>query len=751
MMDAAANGRFTIDANTWRLVLAPDATGDWALSGEVRDAPDGPRAFLTVPSPLLSGAGLHLSAKTPDVTHLGAGLRVRGQDETDTGARYCWEATLAPVPDSLLVRVDLVLAFDSDAVLVPACDPQGDPAVIMWLMETDRLDVRQAFDWHKTLLRFPTRNSQGVRGNDLAAVYLYDPTAQAETVLHFDLSHADWFATLKGFMRYDTGLVVRQTQQGPVRYGVGLYGAQGPGDRFLPGTLRLTWYLGARHRDRSPTSWEALQVLMDWLTPLAPAPSEVAVPSWGAIARGTVHDVVRPEATIRVHNVLGQRAYVAGSSQVWGTAEGSFELMTQVDVALPALLYLRLHPEPRLAAHVDELLASLARFWRSDFGYLTNTFPWTAGTDERIDTWYFLENALIKCGWIALLTGRQDLAAAVLASLQWARGLAHRSAYLFPLFCQGQTGSPTAQSLNLSAGGLYAYGAIVGHRLGGERSLLVEAELALRTMHRAPVELLHHEPQQLGFAALAAEELFRLTDERQWRAMADDFLRAHLAMAYWHEDAVASAAGYRVQGGFQACASILYPAMKENVEAIVPWIPLLRHATPEPMQPMLRILAAQRSHNAFFYPVYLPAGTFEDARGCPSIPLENLAMSEPSGAVGEVGQEVYGAGEGLFMHLIFDALAWPEHSDALVLSLDLLNLTQLDYPPPARSFLAAASGTARVTTHIRFAALNPALDYRVALGRGQRLLRSGASLMSGGIKVNLSPDAPLRLDLTPVD
>lgn len=736
-----------VDADGWRLLVAPDAGGNWTLSGESRDGPEEPRALLAVRSPLVSGAGLRLTTRASRVTGAGGSLRIQGQDEVDGGGGCRWEVAFAPVDSGPLVRVDLALAFDAEAELVPDRDPQGDPAVIVWVMETDRLDVRQTFDWHKTLLRFPTRNGQGVRGNDLAAVYLYDPVARAQTVVHFDLSRAAWFADLRGFTRYDTGLVVRQTQQGPVRYGVGLYGAQGPAAPFRPGELRLTWYVGTQGRAASPTAWEALEVLVDWLAPVFAPAVPIADPSWKDIAAGTVEDVMRPETTVRVAGLTGQRAYVAGSSRVWGTVEDSFELMTQVDVALPALLYLRLHPDPRLAAHVDTLLDSLTRFWRRDFGYLTNTFPWTPGADERIDTWYLLENALIKCGWIALLTGRRDLQAAVIASLRWARALAHQCNHLFPLFCRGKTASPVAQSLNVSAGGLYAYGAVVGYRLDGGRDLLAEAASALTAMHSAPVELLHHEPQQLGFAALAAMELSRLEPDPRWRRMADDFLRAQLAMAYWHEDVLASAAGYRVQGGFQACASILYPAMKENVESIVPWVALMRMGEPAPVAVMLRVLAAQRANNAYFYPRFLPAGTFTDGGGCPSIPLENLAMAEPSGAVGEVGQEVYGAGEGLFMHLIFDALARSEHPGVLVASLDVLDLERPTYPPSARSFLLARLGPERVAARIRFFALDPRTTYRIAPGAASP--RSGAALMEEGVDVELSGERPVRLELTP--
>jgi hypothetical protein len=74
-------------------------------------------------------------------------------------------------------------------------------------------------------------------------------------------------------------------------------------------------------------------------------------------------------------------------------------------------------------------------------------------------------------------------------------------------------------------------------------------------------------PQQLGFAAAAAALVYEQTREPVAALWAVDFLATQLRMVYWDDR---SPRGEPLVGMFQACASLLYPAFKENVEALLP-------------------------------------------------------------------------------------------------------------------------------------------------------------------------------------
>lgn len=124
---------------------------------------------------------------------------------------------------------------------------------------------------------------------------------------------------------------------------------------------------------------------------------------------------------------------------------------------------------------------------------------------------------------------------------------------------------------------------------------------------------------------------------------------------------------------FQACASLAYPAYKENVEVLWPWAELL--AAPEmraalPAGLMAAFANLQRCHNHAFFDPFLPEGM---RRGpCPHIPYEDLATSEFAHTA-VLGKELYGAGEVFWSALLF---AHPGFlaglpPDMLVMALDV--------------------------------------------------------------------------------
>jgi hypothetical protein len=64
------------------------------------------------------------------------------------------------------------------------------------------------------------------------------------------------------------------------------------------------------------------------------------------------------------------------------------------------------------------------------------------------------------------------------------------------------------------------------------------------------------------------------------------------------------------------------------------------------------------------------------------IPFENLGTLELGGQTGNVGKEIYGAGECLWMYLMFEALGQVQDRDLMMVNLDLLDVFDVKHFPP---------------------------------------------------------------------
>jgi len=540
-----------------------------------------------------------------------------------------------------------------------------NPSMILWIGSLDNMDDRQAHTWRQTVLRGPTVNQGGLAGNDLPACYLYDHANRLETICYFDPEMLGWVPGRLYELRAGEVFVYRPTP----RYGLGLHPAT-PETTFAlqPGEYRLVWWFTQRPRADIPSNWEAQRALVDAVTPLLdPVPTIMTdTPGWDQMANRTLLDLQDDACWINVAGYLSLRAYVKGSSALKRDEARGFELMTLLDVAWPLLLWRNATADPARRSLADQLYAklypNLQSFYRPAEQFITNGFPARAG-DTFMDTWYFLENALIKWPWVAYLTQDVALRDMFFVALQGATQLAHNTNYLFPLFADASDWQPRNSLLNASVGGLYAAGHIIAHQLDADPVHLAEAKAALRTLRQLPPHQLTHEPQQLTFAAAAARYLRRI--DPQWADTATDFIYLLLRIGYWGKDPVATF--YDPRGMFQACASLAYPAYKENVESLIAWPELISDSI-GPTSLMASFANLQRCHNYAFFDPWLPQSV---RRGpCPYVPYEDLATAEfPHTA--ELGKELYGAGEVFWSALLFDTFGHADDPLILCLSLDV--------------------------------------------------------------------------------
>ncbi len=193
-------------------------------------------------------------------------------------------------------------------------------------------------------------------------------------------------------------------------------------------------------------------------------------------------------------------------------------------------------------------------------------------------------------------------------------------------------------------------------------------------MCTVPSERLFHEPQELAYGALAAADL-------DLREEATYLLYEQLRMFYWYSDP--SQKSHDIRGMVQAAASILYPAFKENVEAILPWTGIMKRGIV--LEGLLRFMDQQRRNNFSFFEG-CSANRRISAMGF--IPFENLGTLELGGQTGNVGKEIYGSGECLWMYLMFEALGQVSDRELMLVNLDLLDaFNATKFPPRELNFI----------------------------------------------------------------
>ncbi|MFN8376351.1 MAG: hypothetical protein U0694_26205, partial [Anaerolineae bacterium] len=586
------------------------------------------------------------------------------------GDGFRWQARLSPQAGGF--RWDITLEAERRVEL--------NPAMVLWLGELDNMNDRQAHTWRQTVLRAPTVNQQGLGGNDLPACYLYDHATHTETICYFPPDSFAWAP--QRFYEFTMREVLQYRPQ-PC-YGVGLVSATPQVTfPFEAGTHHLAWWFTQRYRDDIPSTWEAQSALLDAVLPLldtVPTVTHHAI-GWQAMAENALEDLAHPACWVEVEHVEGLRAYVGGSSALKRDEPQSFELMTQMDVLFPLLLWKRELPKDDRRSNdaadaiINRLLKTLPHFARPDHDFIANNYPPRAG-DSFMDTWYFLENALIKLPWVAYLTHDLTLKVMFLSAVEGAMQLARNTHYLFPLFADAQDWQPRGSLLNVGVGGLYAAGCVLAYQLGGQKPCyLHEAANALNVMLQLPPHQLTHEPQQLSYAAAAAHYLARAGCGEHWDTIAAHFVDLTLRMGYWGKDSAVPF--YDPRGMFQACASLCYPAYKENVESLITWPELLRDGVGH-TDAMAAFANLQREHNYAFFDPYLPQ---ELQRGpCHYIPYEDLATAEFTHTA-KLGKELYGAGEVFWSALLFGKQVEPR--EVLCLWLDVPSLELKSIPPVA--------------------------------------------------------------------
>lgn len=633
-----------------------------AFRNSVRE--NGKWAAATLPEiPLVTGLSFTLTPTT--LKRSGSAVisqgTARAESSRGRALQYAWNARIDQPGPGNWFRFRIVLNLPEPVRLKQ--ESAVEPQIIVWLSRASTMMEGQSASWRRVLLDQPTQNSLGAYGNDLPSVYLLDATRGVETMLYFDMSDMGWMSlqNIPRFLAYRCSTVSRLEKDGNQTLGIGLVANQATGNTLPAGEVRFSYWLLQRSVHDLLTEQQAVARWMEALLPLFDENLDwpQCATSWREFAAGTVGDLQQKDAAlITVNGHRGLRAYVKASSELWQETGKSFELMTLADVLWPSLLYLKIAPDAAYQEVVDDLLESMPFFYHEDTRSISNDF--VRSENEVADSWYPFENSLIKYPMIGALSGSKVLTGNFLSAYETAVGMAHRYDYLFPIYYRTDDLDQRGAGTNYAVAGLYAWGGIIAHRLTGEARYQDEARRAVEVLTTVRAGRLFHEPQELAFGALAAAEL-GMEDASRY------LLYEQLRMFYWYTDP--SQKTHDIRGMVQAAASILYPAFKENVEAILPWTAVMRRGLI--VEGLLRFMDQQRRNNFNYFEACQKASGQSPV--CPFIPYENLGTLELGWQAGVVGKEIYGSGEVLWSYLMFEALGTAGDRELMLVNLDLLD------------------------------------------------------------------------------
>jgi hypothetical protein len=528
--------------------------------------------------------------------------------------------------------------------------------------------------WFITQITNPTKWNDDAYGNDFPATYYFDPYLNVEIMLFFDMTRMNWMSrqNIARFLNYRCGF--RRRYEPEPAGELGLYATGASGRLFPSGAQYFSYYLTARPRKTLVDDHEAVRLLVDKCLPLLPpnSPWPVGATSWRDFAHHCAEDLMMDglcwRKTEAGHEFILN--YVDGYSPAWKEAiearGNPFDMIkpcfdAAVWIAHPLAVLSRVdrrEPIPQLYQRISQWI---------DRAVQNNETPFTPATTDTVSgTWqhlYILEQ-LFQLG---RLRKDQPLLDRVMNEVNGCLiPLAKKMSYLFPLsFNRGTLERAGAGDCHASLGA-YANFMLDLHEMAADGSYLEEAENALQMLHRLPVNVIHQEVFLLAMGTQAAYRLAATNPKSNYAEIYHYLLAQTLRMLYWYADRTTEQSRrINTLGMFQACATISYPAIFENIEVLARLCPTFKKFPPSPA--LLRIFDHARKNNFYFFPRCFDAG--RDALPLQYVPYENIPILEGP-APGSVGQEIYGSGWVFRACLMWETFGHAVDRDIMVLNLD---------------------------------------------------------------------------------
>lgn len=653
----------TLTLGQMRLELTRQKSGGYGYGVCVSDGNGAWRAVTATDNPLVRGSSFNLypteARRVGDAT-----IQLRGK------RNYEYSATITAEPRHKWFRIEVEIELPQPMEL--SMRDGYEPEIMLDLGPLPPYE-RGDHVWYMTNVANPTKWNDDAYGNDMPATYLFDAYLKAEFMMFFDMTAMSWMShgNTGRFLNYRCGYK-RRYQPRPAG-SLGLYLGGFSGKTIPAGRSSFVYYLSAAPRAQTPTDQEAVQWLVERCLPLLPPRSEwpERATSWREFSRNCAQDLMTDRVWHQRADIDGEYMlnYVDAHSPAWKEAiearGNKFDmdqpcLESAVWGAHPLAVLSRIDREPLYG----QLLQRMSKF--IDRMVATDHTPLTAGTDDAPrGTWqhvYIVEQMF----QVARLERDEPLLKRIRAEADSVIiPLARRMQYFFPL----SFGKKSLVKLGCgdahSALGIYASLMLDLHELMGNPDYLDEAKRAVRVHHQLPVNTVHQEVFMLAMGAHAASRLAALTSEAEFAQICRYLVAQTLRMLHWFDDRTTDdAPKVHTLGMFQACATISYPAIFENIETLARLAATLKLLPPD--ESLLCVFDHARKNNFYFFPQCLPA---RDELPLKYVPLENIGILEGPPPT-SVGAEIYGAGWVFRAYLLWEAFGRCADRDVMVLNCD---------------------------------------------------------------------------------
>jgi hypothetical protein len=439
------------------------------------------------------------------------------------------------------------------------------------------------------------------------------------------------------------------------------------------------------------------------------------------------------------------------------------EIMVQLAILLPLLDYVEWN-DSQLDV-MKNIKKGLPAFFEEKYGTIMRWHPKAAdsleGDEEQkqplvMDAWY-LHHPLLNLSRLAL-KGDDVAKKLFLDSLGFAIKVAHHFKYEWPVFYKIDTlevvKAETAPGMGgeKDVPGLYAHVMLQAWELTKEKRYLAEAEKAAKKLRGLGFSLLY-QANNTAFAAGALLRLFKITGNEEYKEL------SYLCLTNIFKNVRLWDCNYGYGKNFPSFFTLFplsdapYSAVYEEQEVFCAFHDYLRHAEDQDILPSARLLIAEYirflvDRAVYYYPTMLPkemlAEEVKTGEVDPNLWIALEDLHDGWEKSGEVGQEVYGAGNA------FGIL--PRH----YMQVDGQPfMIYIDYPTygfsvkkrqPAK-FKLAGDGRIKCRLLLVKTAEGKMPEFKVTLNGGKEKL-TGKKTKEGHLEFELAGDSEIQINWT---
>jgi hypothetical protein len=339
------------------------------------------------------------------------------------------------------------------------------------------------------------------------------------------------------------------------------------------------------------------------------------------------------------------------------------EIMVQLAILLPLLDYVDWN-DSQLDV-MKKIKKGLPAFYEEKYGTIMRWHPKAAdslqGDEEQkqplvMDAWY-LHHPLLNLSRLAL-KGDEMARTLFLDSLEFSIKVAHHFKYEWPVFYKIDTLEVVKAETQPGMGGekdvpgLYAHVMLQAWELTKEKRYLDEAETAAKKLRGLGFSLLY-QANNTAFAAGALLRLSKITGNKEYKEL------SYLCLANIFKNVRLWDCNYGYGKSFPSFFTLFplsdapYSAVYEEQEVFCAFHDYLRHAQDQEILPSARLLIAEYvrflvDRAVYYYPPMLPKEMLKEKAKTgevdPNLWIALEDLHDGWEQSGEVGQEVYGAG-----------------------------------------------------------------------------------------------------------